>query len=185
MFENIRADISSYKKAGLRWRSEPGFWIGANYRFGRWGNNQSSRFLRQPLIGIHKLTSLPFRLILGAELSRDAEIGPGLVLFHGRDVMIPTGSKLGRDCLIFHEVTLGVGPRPGLPQLDDNVVVFSGARVLGGIHLGARAEIGTCCVVNRDIPAGTVVVPPIPRILTREMTDAVRNLPSEPDARKP
>lgn len=184
MFENIRADVSRYEELGLKWRSEPGFWIVANYRFGRWALEQVNRIFRGPLVAIHRVTSIPIRLVLGSEVSREAEVGPGLVIFHGHSVIIPSGSRVGRDCSIYHEVTLGLlASRPGVPQLEDHVVVFSGARVLGGITIGAHAEIGTCCVVSRDVPAGAVVVAPPPRILRSEMVGAVRSVAPKPNNR--
>lgn len=174
MFENIRADAKRYEYYGMRWYRETGFLIGGNYRFGRWAREVKSRFLRRPLVLLHQLTSAPIRIVLGSEVSRDAEIGPGLVIYHGHSVLIPPGTQLGSYCSIFHEVTFGVGPRPGQPRLDDHVVVFSGARILGGITVGAHAEIGACCVVNRDVPAGAAVVSPPPRIVQKEFLKNMR-----------
>ncbi len=175
MFEHLRADLSRYAELGFKWHSEPGFWISANYRFGHWACKLGTGILRRPLVVIHKITSFPIRFVLASGIDRDAEIGPGLALIHGHGILVPSGSRIGKNCTIYHDVTLGLlESRPGTPQLDDHVVVFAGARVLGGISIGAHAEIGPNTVVTRDIPAEASVAPPVPRVLTREMVRAMR-----------
>ena len=115
------------------------------------------------------LLKQPFRLVLHLELPNRARIGPGLLLEHPFNVFIGDGVQIGRDCTIFHEVTLGEGPTPGLPTLGDGVVVFAGAKVFGGIAVGDRSEIGANCVVTRDVPPRSVVVAASPRALPQSL----------------
>jgi serine O-acetyltransferase len=62
----------------------------------------------------------------------------------------------GSGLTLFQGVTLGHGSRPGQPRLGDNVRLFAGAKVLGGVTLGDKAVIAAGAVVLHDVPAGHV-----------------------------
>jgi serine O-acetyltransferase len=175
MFEDLRADAARYAKVGGRWYSEAGFWVGAHYRFGRWAAKKAPSPLRTPLVLAHKLVSLPIRYGMAVHLSRHADIGPGLLLSHPHSIMVPSGAKVGKDCAIYHEVTLGMAGNDGrVPELEDGVVVFAGSRILGGVKIGAHAEIGANCVVMRDIPPGAAFSVAPARVVPSTMLGALR-----------
>ena len=67
------------------------------------------------------------------------------------------GCKIGKHVLIFQGVTIGSGTG-GIPTIGDNVVICSGAKVIGGIHVGSNVIIGANSVVTHDVPDGAVVV---------------------------
>jgi serine O-acetyltransferase len=118
---------------------------------------------------IYRVARLSLRLF-GVDLwagSRGARIGAGLCLIHPANIVIAGGVDVGEDCLIFHEVTLGTGPVPGVPKIGKNVDIYVGARVLGGVVVGDGSTIGANCVVIRDVPAGSVVVPAPNRVIPR------------------
>jgi Hexapeptide repeat of succinyl-transferase len=85
-----------------------------------------------------------------------SEIGPGLMLMHGFATII-TAEKIGSDCQIAQQVTIGYDDRGGAPTLGDRVRVGANAVVLGPITVGDDAVIGAGAVVVRDVPAGAVV----------------------------
>jgi serine O-acetyltransferase len=116
---------------------------------------------------------------------RGARIGPGLFLIHPNNVYFPPRVELGEDCTIFHEVTMGTGHAPGFPTLGNRVTVYAGARVLGGIHIGDDVMIGANCVVSRDVPADTIVMPPSPKNLPRALSPKARMEDSRADSRQP
>lgn len=71
--------------------------------------------------------------------------------------MIGETTKIGTDCVLFHQVTLGgVSMSKGKrhPTLGDRVMVGAGAKVLGPIHVGSDSRIAANAVVVRDVPAG-------------------------------
>lgn len=90
---------------------------------------------------------------LEAELEEDVELGYG-----GMGVVIEAGTRIGRGSFLCQQVTLGTRPGArGAPWVGKDVVIGSGAQVLGPVTIGDRAVIGANAVVTEDVPAGTVV----------------------------
>ena len=86
------------------------------------------------------------------------EIGPGLTLAHGHGTIL-TAERIGRDCWIHHQVTIGWDYKTDRsPILGDDVFVGAGAKILGAITIGDGARIGANAVVVRDVPAGATAV---------------------------
>jgi len=108
------------------------------------------------------------RWVTGIEIHPGATIGPGLFIDHGMGVVIGETAEIGRDCTLYHGVTLGgVMPAVGAqeqrcvkrhPTLDDYVIVGAGAQVLGPITIGRCARIGGNSVVTKDVPDSMTVV---------------------------
>lgn len=162
----IRSDMRRYADNG-GWFQSSGFWITAIYRFGAWAKCVRFRPFRMVLRLLHFLLATPFRLVCHVYLPSGANIGPGLLLPHPYLILLSGGSRVGADCTIYHDVTLGMGSVPGAPCLSNNVVVFPGARILGGVSIGSHAHIGANSVVTRDIQADAVVVSPMARTMAR------------------
>lgn len=96
--------------------------------------------------------------VSGAEIPLNAgRIGGGLLLLHPNGIVIHPDVQLGVNCILFQQVTLGTGPRPGVPRLGHYVEIGPGAKVLGGVTVGDHAVIGANAVVIHDVPARTVV----------------------------
>ncbi len=168
MFETVRHDRSRYE-GGLR---NPGFWILAVYRFGVWASGLRPALLRWPFwiaYRLARLPLLPFRVHLWAG-AHGARVGRGLVLIHPNQVTIGSGVEIGDDCLVFHGVTIGTGPTPGVPKIGSRVDIYVGACVLGGVTVGDDVMIGANCVVTRDVPSGSVVLSTPARIMPRSMS---------------
>lgn len=88
------------------------------------------------------------------------EIGAGLIIFHGNASVI-FAKKIGKNCSIYQQVTLGRGKINGersIPIIGDNVNIYAGAIVIGGITIGNNVNIGAGTVVNKDIPDNCTVV---------------------------
>ena len=108
------------------------------------------------------------RFLTGIEIHPKAKIGKNLFIDHGMGVVIGETSEIGDNVTIYHMVTLG-GISPSIdssnqrdvkrhPTLKNNVVVGSGAQVLGPVVVGKNAKIGANAVVTKDVPENAVMV---------------------------
>jgi len=108
------------------------------------------------------------RFLTGIEIHPAAKIGKKFFIDHGMGVVIGETSEIGDNVTIYHMVTLG-GISPSInsdnqrqvkrhPTLKDNVVIGSGAQVLGPITVGENAKVGANAVVTKDVPANAVMV---------------------------
>ncbi len=108
------------------------------------------------------------RFMTGIEIHPKAKIGKNLFIDHGMGVVIGETSEIGNNVTIYHMVTLG-GISPSIdsdnqrnikrhPTLKDNVVVGSGAQILGPVIVGENAKIGANAVVTKDVPENAVMV---------------------------
>lgn len=182
MFDNLRRDAGRYREYG-GWFVNLGFWVVAVYRLGALAHRLPWP-VGIPLRVLYYLMKIPIHIFLHVELPSAARIGPGLFVLHPFNIFVGAGTVIGRDCSLFHEVTLGFGPTHGEPSIGDNVVLFAGARVLGGITVGDRTEIGANCVVTRSVKGEMLVMlpaaPVIPQVLVRRAVAAAH--PHEPAA---
>ena len=108
------------------------------------------------------------RFLTGIEIHPKAKIGENLFIDHGMGVVIGETSEIGNNVTIYHMVTLG-GVSPSIesnqqrnvkrhPTLMDNVVVGSGAQILGPVVVGKNAKVGANAVVTKDVPENAVMV---------------------------
>lgn len=110
------------------------------------------------------------RFLTGIEIHPGARIGDGLFIDHGMGVVIGETSIIGNDVTLFQGVTLGgTGKETGKrhPTLGDNVVIGTGAKILGNIHIGDNSYIGANAVILKDVPANATVVG-VPGRITRQ-----------------
>ncbi len=92
-------------------------------------------------------------VVTGADIPLSCRLGGGLMLPHPNGVVIHPDVILGPNCMLFQQVTLGVGSRPGLPTLGGHVDVGPGAKILGGVTIGDHAVVGANAVVLQDVPS--------------------------------
>jgi len=97
-------------------------------------------------------------VVTGADIPLNCKLGGGLLLPHPNGIVIHPEAVVGPNCLLFQQVTLGAGTRPGLPRLGGHVDIGAGAKVLGGVTIGDHARIGANAVVMIDVPAGATAV---------------------------
>lgn len=108
-------------------------------------------------------------LVAGAEIPIGCKLGGGLAIPHPNGIVIHPDSIIGVNCLIFQQVTIGMGgPVPGVPTLGGHVDVGAGAKILGGVTIGNHALIGANAVVLQDVPEGATAVGIPARIIYRE-----------------
>ncbi|MFT3812151.1 MAG: hypothetical protein QM740_02110 [Acidovorax sp.] len=96
--------------------------------------------------------------VSGADIPLDCQIGGGLLLPHPNGVVIHPSARIGPNCLIFQQVTIGTLEAGGTPLIGGHVDIGAGAKLLGGIVVGDHAKIGANAVVLSDIPEGAVAV---------------------------
>ena len=96
--------------------------------------------------------------ISGADIPLNSNIGGGLLIPHPNGIVIHPDAQIGPNCLIFQQVTIGAGTKPGLPIIKGHVDIGAGAKLLGGINIGAHARIGANAVVIHDIPENATAV---------------------------
>jgi len=117
---------------------------------------------------IARIISQFSRFLTGIEIHPAAKIGKNLFIDHGMGVVIGETSEIEDNVTLYHSVTLGgispstnSGEQRGIkrhPTLKNNVVVGSGAQVLGPIIVGEFAKIGANAVVTRDVPEHAIMV---------------------------
>lgn len=107
----------------------------------------------------------------GIEIHPGATIGKGLFIDHGHGVVIGETAIIGDNVTLYQGVTLGgTGKQKGKrhPTLEDNVMVGTGAKVLGDITIGAGSMIGAGSVVLNDVPPNSTVVGVPGRVVKRD-----------------
>ena len=117
---------------------------------------------------IARIISQFSRFLTGIEIHPKAKIGKNLFIDHGMGVVIGETSEIGNNVTIYHMATLG-GIAPSInsndqrnikrhPTIEDDVVIGSGAQVLGPVRIGRCAKIGANAVVTKDVPEKAVMV---------------------------
>ncbi len=97
-------------------------------------------------------------VITGADIPINSQIGGGLLLPHPNGVVINPAARIGPNCLIFQQVTIGTRGGSMAPIIGGHVDIGAGAKILGGVRLGDHARIGANAVVLADIPAGKTAI---------------------------
>ena len=104
------------------------------------------------------------RATTGVDISYGAQIGPGLVLVHGHQVI---GEITAGKNLFVHDGALVGAVEGQYPTLGNDVTLGARAVVIGGIHLGDGCRVGATAVVVKDVPAGATAVGNPARIIVK------------------
>ena len=118
-------------------------------------------FYKHKLLFIARLISQIGRFFTGIEIHPGAQIGRRLFIDHGMGIVIGETATVGNDCTIYHNATLGGTGKDKYkrhPDLGNNVMVGSGAKVLGPIKIGNNVKIGANAVVLKDVPPDSTCV---------------------------
>lgn len=132
----------------------PGFHAIVNHRLAHWLYSQKRFFLA-------RMVSHFSRFFTHIEIHPGATIGKGFFIDHGSGIVIGETAEVGDNVTLYQGVTLGgTGKQKGKrhPTVGNNVVISTGAQVLGNIFIGDHAKIGAGSVVLRSVPANCTVV---------------------------
>ena len=161
MFKNIRYDIRAIKERDPAARSSfevlmlySGFHAVLYHRVAHW-------FFKHKMKFIARWISQAARAVTGVEIHPGATIGKGLMIDHGMGVVIGETAVVGDNCTIYQGVTLGgTGKDTGKrhPTIGNNVMIGSGAKVLGPFTVGDNAKIAAGAVVLDAVPEGATAV---------------------------
>ena len=161
MFKDLKETIAAYQARDPAARSwleilllYPGIKAVRSHRLAHWCYRHNLKFLARAI-------SQRSRRRTGIEIHPGATIGRRLVIDHGMGIVIGETAEIGDDCLIYHGVTLGgtgkdVGKRH--PTIGNNVLIGTGAKVLGPIKVGDNSRIAANSVVLREIPENSTAV---------------------------
>ena len=160
-FKNLRYDLKSIKERDPAARNcleifllYSGFHALIYYRIAHFFYKHKMKF-------IARWISQTGRFFTGVEIHPGAKIGRGLLIDHGSGVVIGETAEVGDNCTIYQGVTLGgtgkdVGKRH--PTVGNNVMIGSGAKVLGPFTVGDNAKIAAGAVVLNAVPEGATAV---------------------------
>lgn len=142
----------------------PGVKAVRSHRVSHWLYEHDMKFMA-------RLISQTSRRRTGIEIHPGAKIGKRLVIDHGMGIVIGETAEIGDDCLIYHGVTLGgtgkdVGKRH--PTIGNNVLIGTGAKVLGPFKVGDNSRIAANSVVLGEIPADSTAVGVPARVVRRK-----------------
>lgn len=130
------------------------------YRIGQWLSNNQSNVLCRVL-------SLLLRFWIKCTINRNnhyplsANIGGGISLPHNMGIVISGHAVIGKNCTIFHQVTIGadtIKNSEKAPVIGDNVYIGAGSKIIGDVKISDNVKIGANAVVTKDVPYGKTVV---------------------------
>lgn len=177
MWSNLKKDLSRFSRDGGKAEKfkiclvSHSFHLVLLYRLG-------SYFSKIPIVGcfIRILIEYLIRVVYASDISLKSEIGPGFVIMHGHDIVIGSDVRIGRNCKILNGVTLGNKDTEAQanqqPILGDNVVIGSGAKILGFVTVGDNVIVGANSVVVKDVPSGVTVAGVPAKIINRDGNEA-------------
>ena len=161
MFSELRETIEAYKARDPAARSTmevlllyPGVSAVNSHKYAHWCYEHHLKFLGRAI-------SQANRHRTGIEIHPGAKIGKRLVIDHGMGIVIGETAEIGDDCLLYHGVTLGgTGKEKGKrhPTIGNNVLIGTGAKVLGPFKVGDNSRIAANSVVLSEVPSNSTAV---------------------------
>ena len=116
------------------------------------GYQRGSRFTRWFHVLAHRFWSA----VTGSDIPINSMLGGGLLIPHPTGIVIHPAARIGTNCLIMQQVTIGGSRGAGVPTIGDGVDIGPGAKILGGVTIGDGAIVGACSLVLKNVPAGAV-----------------------------
>jgi serine O-acetyltransferase len=147
-------DWSREKYSSFAWKPERAL-ISSIKKYSKYSKLKgiASGFHRKIAVYRHRFWSI----VTGSDISQQCQIGGGVLPQHPTDAVIHTDAKIGPNCLIFQQVTIGMR-NGGAPTIGGHVDIGAGAKLLGPIKIGDHVKIGANAVVLNDVPSGCTVV---------------------------
>jgi serine O-acetyltransferase len=172
-WRHIQRDFSRYLVTGdtaLRTLFlSQGFWASCLYRVSRAALGIAwLRALARPLVAIaQKLVEI----VTGISIPPDCEIGEGLYIGHYGSIFLPAGGRLGQNCNLAQNVTIGPAPGSdsrGVPTIGNRVFIGAHSVIVGPVTVGDDAMICAGAVVSRPVPARAVVMGNPARVISHD-----------------
>lgn len=144
--------------------------LGGYYNLRSKYNNTRSKFIKKILFFINKgyqhetNSNLPFNNVIEGPIN----------FLHGTyGIFISGGARIGKNCTIYHQVTIGSNmlidsKGLGYPTIGDNCLIGAGAKIIGNVKIGNNCRIGANAVVTQDLPDNTLVVLGKPVVIQKE-----------------
>ncbi|OIK12047.1 serine O-acetyltransferase [Peribacillus sp. B-H-3] len=126
-----------------------------------WSHRLAHALFKRKLYFLARIISQISRFFTGIEIHPGAKIGKRFFIDHGMGVVIGETCEIGNNVSVFQGVTLGgTGKEKGKrhPTIRDNVLIATGAKVLGSIIIGENSKIGAGSVVLKEVPPNSTVV---------------------------
>ncbi|MHA6481177.1 serine O-acetyltransferase [Paenibacillus sp. strain BS8-2] len=170
MFRHIRSDIQTVfeNDPAAHSRFEVVFTYSGVHAI--WAHRVAHWLYRRNWLTTARVISQVSRFFTGIEIHPGAKIGNRLFIDHGMGVVIGETCEIGDNVVIYQGVTLGgTGKEKGKrhPTVGNNVVIGSGAKVLGSFKVGDNSNIGSNAVVLREVPDNCTVVGNPGRVVKR------------------
>ena len=161
MFRQIREDIRAVFERDPAARSTLEVVLCYPGLHAIWAHRISHWFFVRDYVVLARLVSHLARLLTGIEIHPGAKIGPGFFIDHGMGIVIGETTEIGRNVTVYQGVTLGgTGKEKGKrhPTIGNNVVIATGAKILGSFKVGDNSKIGAGSVVLSEVPPDSTVV---------------------------
>ena len=185
MFDQIKTDIDAvmHRDPAAKTRLEAALCYPGLHAI--WLHRLAHKFYLKGWVLIPRLLNTFSRFVTGIDIHPGAKLGPGLFIDHGMGLVIGETAELGCNVTLYQGVTLGgTGKEKGKrhPTIGDNVVVSSGAKVLGSFSVGSNSKIGAGSGVLKEVPPNSVVVGVPGRIVTKDGVRVAASDMSSPDS---
>ncbi|WP_102693526.1 serine O-acetyltransferase [Rummeliibacillus pycnus] len=161
MFKRMREDIATIFENDPAARSTLEVVLTYSGLHAIWSHRIAHALYKRKFYFIARSVSQISRFFTGIEIHPGAKIGRRFFIDHGMGVVIGETCEIGDDCTLYQGVTLGgTGKEKGKrhPTLGNNVLVATGAKVLGSITIGENSKIGAGSVVLKPVPPNATVV---------------------------
>lgn len=176
---DFKADLARYPPRPFF--SEQSIWAVFIYRFGRRVLSRKPGVTRNIQLWAYRVMFNVVETITGIGLSPEAQIGPGLRIYHFGNIFVHPKAVIGRNCTLRQGVTIGNHTVDGpVPTIDDDVEFGAYAQVLGNVHIARGAKIGPMSLVITDVPAGATALGVPARILPGVREFGSRSTPAQP-----
>ncbi len=116
---------------------------------------------------VARLRHIFWSIITQSDIAIEARLGSGLMLPHPNGVVIHEDARIGDDCMIMQQVTVGMIGTGEVPTIGNRVYIGAGAKIIGKLVIGDGARIGANAVVMSDVPPNCTAVGVPARIIER------------------
>ena len=178
MFEKLKYDIDSIRERDPAARSRAEVLLLYSGLHAVLYHRAAHFLYRHDLKFLARMVSQHARFMTGIEIHPGAKIGKGLLIDHGAGVVIGETAVVGDNCTIYQGVTLGgtgkdVGKRH--PTIGNNVMIGSGAKVLGPFKVGDNSKIAAGAVVLNEVPPDSTAVGVPARVISKKKSASCKD----------